>query len=88
LIAAGTADDAGKLAASELYVKTEKSGKLFKLATPICLSFHPPNPPTPEEVIARARRSAAVVWRHRVLNEFWLLQTTFSQLQPALGRAD
>jgi uncharacterized protein DUF87 len=54
----GTADDVGKLAAGEFYFKTEKSGKPFKLKAPICLSFHPPNPPTPEEVIARARRSA------------------------------
>ncbi|MBC7577142.1 MAG: ATP-binding protein [Tardiphaga sp.] len=55
----GTADDVGKLAAGEFYFKTEKSGKPFKLMTPICLSFHPPNPPTPEEVVARAKKSAA-----------------------------
>jgi hypothetical protein len=54
----GSADDVGKLAAGEFYFKTEKSGKPFKLKTPICLSFHPPNPPTPEEVIARAKGSA------------------------------
>ena len=57
----GSADDVGKLAAGEFYFKTEKSGKPFKLKTPICLSFHPPNPPTPEEVIARARKSAAAI---------------------------
>jgi hypothetical protein len=57
----GSADDVGKLAAGEFYFKTEKSGKPFKLKTPICLSFHPPNPPTPEEVVARARRSVAVI---------------------------
>jgi hypothetical protein len=57
----GSADDVGKLAAGEFYFKTEKSGKPFKLKTPICLSFHPPNPPTPEEVVARAKRSAAVI---------------------------
>jgi hypothetical protein len=54
----GSADDVGKLSAGEFYFKTEKSGKPFKLKTPICLSFHPANPPTPEEVIARAKRSA------------------------------
>jgi hypothetical protein len=54
----GTADDVGKLAAGEFYFKTEKSGKPFKLKAPICLSYHPQNPPTPEEVIARAKRSA------------------------------
>jgi Helicase HerA, central domain len=57
----GAAEDVGKLGAGEFYFKTEKSGKPFKLKTPICLSFHPPNPPTPEEVIARARRSAAAI---------------------------
>ena len=51
----GSADDVGKLAAGEFYFKTEKSGKPFKLKTPICLSYHPPNPPTPEEVVARAK---------------------------------
>jgi hypothetical protein len=55
----GSADDIGKLAAGEFYFKTEKSGKPFKIRTPICLSFHPQNPPTPEEVVARARRSVA-----------------------------
>jgi hypothetical protein len=57
----GSADDVGKLAAGEFYFKTEKSGKPFKLKTPICLSFHPQNPPTPEEVVARAKRSAAAI---------------------------
>lgn len=54
----GTADDIGKLTAGEFYFKTEKSGKPFKLKTPICLSHHPPNPPTPEEVVAKAKKSA------------------------------
>jgi hypothetical protein len=57
----GSADDVGKLAAGEFYFKTEKSGKPFRLKTPICLSYHPPNPPTPEEVIARARKSAGAI---------------------------
>jgi len=57
----GSADDVGKLGAGEFYFKTDKSGKPFKLKTPICLSFQPPNPPTPEEVIARARKSAAAI---------------------------
>jgi hypothetical protein len=57
----GSGDDVGKLGAGEFYFKTEQSGKPFKLKTPICLSFHPPNPPTPEEVIARAKRSAAAI---------------------------
>jgi hypothetical protein len=61
----GSADDIGKLAAGEFYFKTEKSGKPFKIKTPICLSFHPANPPTPEEVIERARRSAAALGQNR-----------------------
>jgi hypothetical protein len=54
----GSADDIGKLAAGEFYFKTEKSGKPFKIKTPLCLSYHPSNPPTPEEVVERARKSA------------------------------
>jgi hypothetical protein len=54
----GSADDVGKLTVGEFYFKTEKSGKAFKLTTSICLSFHPP---TPEEAIARARRSAMAI---------------------------
>ncbi len=56
--AGGKADDLGKLATGEFYYKTEKSGKPAKLRTPICLSWHPANPPTPEEVVARAKASA------------------------------
>jgi DNA helicase HerA-like ATPase len=52
----GKADDLGKLRAGEFYFATEGSGKPGKLRTPICLSYHPPNPPAPEDVIARARR--------------------------------
>ena len=58
--AGGRADDLGKLATGEFYFKTEKSGKPAKLRTPICLSYHPANPPTPEEVVARAKASAGV----------------------------
>jgi Helicase HerA, central domain len=57
----GAADDIGKLSAGEFYFKTEKSGKPFKVRTPICLSYHPPNPPTPEEVVERARQSASMM---------------------------
>jgi DNA helicase HerA-like ATPase len=58
LIAAsgGKGDDLGRLATGEFYFKTERSGKPVKVKTPLCLSWHPPNPPTPEEVVARARR--------------------------------
>jgi DNA helicase HerA-like ATPase len=52
----GKADDIGKLKAGEFYFATEGSGKPAKLRTPICLSYHPANPPTPEEVVERAKR--------------------------------
>ncbi|AWN46148.1 AAA family ATPase [Methylobacterium terrae] len=55
----GAATDIGRLGAGEFYFATEGSGKPAKLRTPLCLSHHPANPPTPEEVVARARRSAA-----------------------------
>lgn len=59
LIAAsgGRADDFGRLKMAEFYYKTEASGKPVKIATPICLTWHPANPPTPEEVVVRAKRS-------------------------------
>ncbi len=53
----GRADDIGKLKAGEFYFATEGSGKPGKVRTPICLSYHPPNPPTPDEVVRLARRS-------------------------------
>ena len=57
LIAAGggRADDLDLLVTGEFYFKTEKSGKPVMVRTLICLSYHPANPPMPEEVVARAR---------------------------------
>jgi hypothetical protein len=52
----GRAEDIGKLKTGEFYFATEGSGKPGKVRTPVCLSYHPRNPPTPDEVIARARR--------------------------------
>jgi DNA helicase HerA-like ATPase len=54
----GTAADIGKLGAGEFYFSTEGSGRPVKLRTPLCLSHHPANPPTPEQVVDIARRSA------------------------------
>lgn len=54
----GTASDIGKLGAGEFYFATEGSGRPAKLRTPICLSYHPANPLTPEEVVRQARASA------------------------------
>ncbi|GJE61008.1 helicase HerA domain-containing protein [Methylobacterium trifolii] len=53
----GTAADIGKLGAGEFYFATEGSGRPAKLRTPICLTYHPANPPTPEEVVRQARKS-------------------------------
>ncbi len=55
----GRADDMAKLSSGEFYYKTEGSGKPFKVKTPWCLSRHPRNPPTPEEVVAKAKLAAA-----------------------------
>jgi hypothetical protein len=52
----GKADDLGKLKAGEFYFATEGSGKPSKVRTSICLSYHPPNPPTPDEVIKQAKQ--------------------------------
>lgn len=57
----GSAADIGKLGAGEFYFATEGSGRPAKLRTPLCLSCHPANPPTPEEVIRQAKRSAESV---------------------------
>jgi DNA helicase HerA-like ATPase len=49
------ADDIGKLSKGEFYYSTEGSLRPFKVRTSLCLSWHPPNPPTAEEVIQKAR---------------------------------
>jgi hypothetical protein len=51
----GAADDIGKLSRGEFYFSTEGSPRPIKVRTPLCLSWHPPNPPTSEEVIQKAR---------------------------------
>jgi hypothetical protein len=51
----GAADDIGKLSKGEFYFSTEGSLRPFKVRTPLCLSWHPPNPPTAEEVVQKAR---------------------------------
>jgi hypothetical protein len=53
----GRADDIGKLKAGEFYFATEGPAKPVKLRTPLCLSFHPQNPPAPDEVVALAKLS-------------------------------
>ena len=53
----GSAADIGKLARGEFYFATEGSDRPRRIETPLCLTYHPANPPSPEEVLARARRS-------------------------------
>src|SRR5258707_10997967 len=55
----GAADDIGKLSKGEFYFSTEGSLRPFKVRTSLCLSWHPPNPPTAEEVIKKARSKLA-----------------------------
>jgi DNA helicase HerA-like ATPase len=54
----GAADDIGKLPRGEFYFSTEGSLRPFKVRTPLCLTWHPPNPPTAEEVFQNARTKA------------------------------
>jgi hypothetical protein len=51
----GAAEDIGKLPRGEFYFSTEGSLRPLKVRTPLCLSWHPPNPPTAEEVLQKAR---------------------------------
>ncbi|GJD49723.1 hypothetical protein OPKNFCMD_2456 [Methylobacterium crusticola] len=55
----GGGADIGKLRAGEFYFASEGAGRPSKLRTPLCLSHHPANPPTPEQVVRQARHSAA-----------------------------
>ena len=50
----GAVDDIGKLSKGEFYFSTEGSRRPFKVRTPLCLSWHPPNPPTAAEVVQKA----------------------------------
>jgi hypothetical protein len=50
----GAADDISRLAKGEFYFSTEGFNRPVKIHTSLCLSWHPPNPLTAEEVIAKA----------------------------------
>ncbi|NVO14871.1 MAG: ATP-binding protein [Rhodoplanes sp.] len=54
----GAADDIGRLARGEFYFSTEGMRRPVKVRTPLCLSFHPANPPTAEEIVEKARAQA------------------------------
>jgi hypothetical protein len=51
----GAADDIGRLTRGEFYFSTDGFNRPVKIRTPMCLSWHPANPPTADEVIRKAR---------------------------------
>jgi hypothetical protein len=51
----GAAEDIGRLTKGEFYFSTDGFSRPIKVRTPLCLSWHPPNPPTEDEVVQRAR---------------------------------
>lgn len=53
----GAADDIGKLGAGQFYFYTEGLSRPVKVATPLCLSHHPANPLSEEDVASRAKQS-------------------------------
>jgi DNA helicase HerA-like ATPase len=53
----GAAEDIARLTRGEFYFSTEGFNRPVKVRTPLCLSWHPPNPPTADEVIQKARRT-------------------------------
>ncbi|MBV6489210.1 MAG: DUF853 family protein [Pseudorhodoplanes sp.] len=52
----GRADDIGKLKAGEFYFSSDGVVP-HKIRAPICLSYHPSNPPSPDDVVRFARRN-------------------------------
>jgi hypothetical protein len=59
----GAAEDIGRLTRGEFYFSTEGYARPLKIRAPLCLSWHPLNPPTAAEVLeeARAGRGAAFI---------------------------
>jgi hypothetical protein len=51
----GAADDIARLTKGEFYFSTEGFTRPVKVRVPLCLSWHPANPPTVDEVIEKAR---------------------------------
>ncbi|MFG1421536.1 helicase HerA-like domain-containing protein [Roseixanthobacter liquoris] len=51
----GAADDLAKLERGVFYFSTEGLRRPVKIRTPLCLSWHPANPPTAAEVVKAAR---------------------------------
>ena len=53
----GSGDDVAKLALGTFYLSSVAQPKPAKIATPLCLSYHPSTPPDEREVVERARRT-------------------------------
>ena len=51
----GAAEDIARLSRGEFYFTTEGLDRPVKLRAALCLSWHPPNPPTADEVAQKAR---------------------------------
>jgi hypothetical protein len=49
------ADDIARLTRGEFYFSTDGFSRPVKVRAPLCLSWHPPNPPTADEVVEKAR---------------------------------
>lgn len=56
----GAAKDIGRLTTGEFYFSTEGLQRPVKIRTPLCLSWHPPNPPAVDEIVRKARTQAVV----------------------------
>ena len=54
----GAGEDIGRLSRGEFYFSTEAVHRPIRIRTPLCLTWHPPNPLTAEEVAAKSRASA------------------------------
>jgi hypothetical protein len=53
----GGSDDIARLARGEFYFSTESLRRPVRIKTPLCLTWHPANPLTANEVVERARRA-------------------------------
>jgi DNA helicase HerA-like ATPase len=53
----GAAEDIARLTRGEFYFSTDGFNRPLKVRTPLCLSWHPPNPPTADEVVLKGHSS-------------------------------
>jgi hypothetical protein len=59
IFATQTPKGIGRMGKGEFYFSTEATSRPIKIRTPLCLTWHPPNPLTAEEVVAKARGGRA-----------------------------